>query len=177
MVGVWVQGEGPFMAGPSDSGTVHNKWLSARGDALGTMGAAAFHGAITEEIGAILVPTQAWFSSWRVPGLAQAGRPLRAGPLAGIGPSHCLASSQCRAARVDPPYAPWLATMIDRSKAGPPLGDGARGEAGPLDSEGTRSAPSKRKEMSMSLKLSETPVTAEALLVLAISLSEFRCGV
>ena len=40
---------------------VHNKWLSARGDALGTMGAAAFHGATTDELGAILVPTQTWF--------------------------------------------------------------------------------------------------------------------
>ena len=34
---------------------VHNKWLSARGDALGTMGATASHGAITEELGAILI--------------------------------------------------------------------------------------------------------------------------
>ena len=40
---------------------VHNKWLSARGDALGTMGAAAFHGAVAEESGAILVPTQLGF--------------------------------------------------------------------------------------------------------------------
>ena len=41
--------------------TVHNEWLSAQGDVLGTMGAAAFHGAITEEFGAILVPTQLGF--------------------------------------------------------------------------------------------------------------------
>ena len=38
--------------------TVHNEWLSAQGDVLGTKGAAAFHGAVTEEFGAMLVPTQ-----------------------------------------------------------------------------------------------------------------------
>ena len=41
--------------------TVHNEWLSAQGDVLGTMGAAAFHGVITEEIGATLVPTHPGF--------------------------------------------------------------------------------------------------------------------
>ena len=71
--------------------TVHNEWLSAQGDVLGTTGAAAFHGAITEEIEAILVPTQTWFSTWPKPhglikGRAQAGRPPRAGPLAEIVP-------------------------------------------------------------------------------------------
>ena len=47
--------------------TVHNEWLSAQGGALGTMGAAAFHGAITEEIGAILVPTQLGIQTWIEP--------------------------------------------------------------------------------------------------------------
>ena len=40
--------------------TAHNRWLSAQGDVLGTTGAAAFHGAITEEIEVILVPTLTW---------------------------------------------------------------------------------------------------------------------
>ena len=40
--------------------TVHNEWLSAQGDVLGTKGAATFHGAVTEEFGAMLVPTQNW---------------------------------------------------------------------------------------------------------------------
>ena len=127
--------------------TVHNEWLSAQGDVLGTKGAAAFHGAVTEEIlEPCLCPRKIGFHLARVPGWAISGRPLRAGPLAGIGPSYCHVCSQCRAAQVGPHYVPWLASMIDRSVAGPLLGR-ARREAGPLDSEGTRSAPSKEKEV------------------------------
>ena len=143
MVGVWVQVEGPFMAGPSDSGSVRTH-LPIHGPQRVVVSS----GRRSRHDGRCRLPRgyhrrnwshtcahATWFSTWLKPqgltkGRAQAGRPLRAGPLAEIGPSHCHASSQCRAARVDPPYAPWLATMIDRSKAGPLLGVGARSWGG-----------------------------------------------
>ena len=63
--------------------TVHNEWLPAQGDVLGTMGAAAFHGAVTEEFGAMLVPTQNWF-------------PLGKSPRLGPGRSPSQGRSPCR---------------------------------------------------------------------------------
>ena len=47
--------------------TAHNEWLSTQGVILGSMGAAAFYGAVTEEIGAIPVPTQLGFPTWLRP--------------------------------------------------------------------------------------------------------------